>query len=243
MSSLRAAVDELAAEDVHELAASVLAADLVELNTQIARLQADRTRRLAAFDATRSWEADGSLSCAAWLRAKCRIAPGAAAEQVRVARRLRQLPETEAAFSDGAIGYDHVRTVVHAVADIPAEKVAEAEPLLVEAARKLDPKNLGKACAHWRHAVEPDVFLADANAAYAQRRLHLSETFRGMGFVDGRYDSEGFATIATAVTPSRRRRPVIVVLPRNVAPMPSSRSAGGPWTPARCRPAVVRSHT
>jgi hypothetical protein len=225
MSNLSDAVDELVAEDVHALTATTLGSDVIELDVQIARLQADRLRRIGVFDAMQGWAADGASSCAGWLRARCRTAPSAASEQARVARKLRELPETETAFAEGTIGYDHVRTMVHGFGDMPSEKVVEAEPLLTQAARSLDPKQLGKAVGHWRHAVEPEVFLAEANSAYESRRLHLSETIGG-GVLDGRADAEGFATIATAVhalsapvpgdtrTPAQRRFDALVQICR-----------------------------
>jgi len=68
LSGLASAVDELAVEELTAVDDAVLAADLVELRRGIDRLEAEWTRRLAAFDRREGWRADGALSMQAWLR-------------------------------------------------------------------------------------------------------------------------------------------------------------------------------
>src|SRR5439155_12886026 len=55
---------------------------------------ADGLRR---FDESGEYAADGALSVIAWLKWRCKLSGGAAAERVGIARQLEQLPRTGAA--------------------------------------------------------------------------------------------------------------------------------------------------
>lgn len=166
------------------------------------------------------------LSPQCWVRRHCGLTPGAARERVSVACRLRDLPETQAAFAAGEIGYGHVRLISAAAGDVAPEALAEAEPILVDAARNLDPRGLNKAITHWRHAVDPDAFVVAANEVHARRRFDISETFEGMTVFDGEVYGEDGAQVRTAIdayskplpddgrTPTQRRADALVELAR-----------------------------
>jgi hypothetical protein len=66
---------------------------------------------VAEFDQRGGWAQWGCRSCAAFLSWRCAIAPGAAREHVRVARRLEELPLIRAAFSEGRLSYSKVRAL------------------------------------------------------------------------------------------------------------------------------------
>jgi hypothetical protein len=57
------------------------------------------------------WAEWGYNSCAHWLSVRCGVAPGTAREQVRVARRLTDLPATRARFARGELSYSQVRAL------------------------------------------------------------------------------------------------------------------------------------
>ncbi len=218
MEGLRSAVDELASEQL----GTVDAADLAELYQLRQRLEAEWLQQLAAFDRQEGYTADGAGSAQSWLRWKLRLTPAAAREQVTLAHRLQDLPVTAQALADGEIGYAHVRVI--ASADLPAETMAEAEPVLVQAAREVDATRLGRAVTHLRNAVDPDGAIDEANDRYEQRRLYASASWQGMVMVDGALDAEGGATVLTALdaashpdpagtawrTPAQRRADALV---------------------------------
>ncbi len=54
---------------------------------------------------------DGILSCAHWLSWRLGMGQNAAGERVRVARALRRLPETFAAYAAGRLSYTQVRAI------------------------------------------------------------------------------------------------------------------------------------
>jgi Domain of unknown function (DUF222) len=227
MGNLESAIDELAGEDLSVLTGLERAERLLRIDRVINRLEAERCRSLAHFDRSGRWADDGALSAKAWLRHHCRMAPGAAAEHARVARRLPELPATEAAFTDGEISYAHVRVITRATGDLQPQVVDELETVLTDAGRELDPKRLRTTAEHARHALAPEKFLDAEQDAYQSRRLDISETFEGRHVIDGEFHPEAGAVIATAVhaaetmskgdprTPRQRRADAMEIICRS----------------------------
>jgi Domain of unknown function (DUF222) len=241
VGNLASAIDELAGDDLDGMPATALSADIVELTRQRERLDAEVLRRLRRFDAVGGCEVDRALSTQAWLRHQCRVAPGAAAERVRVARRLESLPETRAAFAAGDIGYAHVRVIANTVesSDACEATVADAEPILVNVAREYDAVGVRRVAEHWRHMVDRDGFEADEHTRYERRRLHTSETFEGMVVGDFAADPENGSLIRTAIeafagplpgadarTPGQRRFDALVEICRRVLDRGTPTSGG-----------------
>lgn len=85
----------------------------------------------------------GCGSCAEWLAWRCALAPRAAREHVRVARRLRELPLIHGAFAGGELSYAKVRALTR-VAD------EDSEEELLELARHLTAAQLERAVRTYR---------------------------------------------------------------------------------------------
>src|ERR1700742_3324872 len=66
---------------------------------------------VAEYDACEGWAQWGCRSCAHWVSWQCGVAPVAAREHVRVARRLQELPLIREAFSRGELSYSKVRAL------------------------------------------------------------------------------------------------------------------------------------
>ena len=66
---------------------------------------------LDRFDRDQGWAGPGIRSLAHWLNWQCGLGDLAAREKVRVARALRSLPLTDAAFEEGRISYSKVRAM------------------------------------------------------------------------------------------------------------------------------------
>ena len=77
---------------------------LLELHRQLERLAAVTTRAVAAFDAGRTWEADGARTASAWLAVRCRMPVTSARRRVQLGRALRHMPAAEAAWLAGEVG-------------------------------------------------------------------------------------------------------------------------------------------
>src|SRR3954454_14450944 len=76
---------------------------------RIAAAQAELLAWIAEFDRREGWAGLGLLSCAHWLSWRVGLSLGTARDQVRVARRLEELPALAAAFADGRVSYSKVR--------------------------------------------------------------------------------------------------------------------------------------
>jgi hypothetical protein len=119
---------------------------LAELAAEHRELEARRAtwlKKLAAYDRSGDWSADGFLNAASALRATSRIDHGVARTHVELARKLENLPQVAAAFARGEISQRHAAVVANACTPERAEKIAEVEAELVDVARQHTPKQLG----------------------------------------------------------------------------------------------------
>jgi hypothetical protein len=88
-----------------------LAEELTQLASDIHAATCRWLTLVAEFDACGAWAQWGCRSCAHWVSWHCSIAPVAAREHVRVARRLQELPRIRAAFAEGRLSYSKVRAL------------------------------------------------------------------------------------------------------------------------------------
>jgi hypothetical protein len=207
VAGVRVAILAVAEEDIDGLPDAALGDDIVALSRDIDWLRAERGRRLARFARRRGHLAEGAASIVSWARLRCRTSGGAAAEMVTTARHLEELPQTARALRDGEIGYQHASVIAHAARDLGDERVREAEPILVEAARCLDVRRLREVTLRLGECLDPDGTLGAANRLHEQRRLHVSQTMDGSFRIDGSLDPESGAVVTTALNALSRPRP------------------------------------
>ena len=94
--------------------------------------------------------------------------------------------------------------LAHGTHDLPDHLAAEAEPVLLEAARRLDPPRLRRVIAHLRLVADPDGTEAQAERRHQQRGLWLAATWEGMVAVNGLLDPEAGQTLLAALEPLAR---------------------------------------
>jgi hypothetical protein len=186
--ALTAVLERLAAEDLDQLSDSALNQDLGRLQRQLNSLQGQWLRRLAALDARGAAGADQGVdapSTASWLRSRLRMSAGVAHSTVRAARALfgGPLPQTAAALVAGEVSAAHATAVVDGTHQLPEQVVAAAEPVLVEAARRLDPPQLRRLVSHLVQVADPDG--ADRQRRHERRGLWVSPTVDRMVAVGG----------------------------------------------------------
>ena len=145
-------------------------------------------------------------STAAWLRHRLRMGAGTAAGLVRTARALHRGPltGTAQALAAGTISPAHAKVLAAGTHDLPDHVAADAEPVLVEAARRLDPPRLRRAVAHLRLVADPDAAQDRIQRQHQQRGLWLSPTIDGMVALDGLLDPEAGQTVLAALEPLAR---------------------------------------
>jgi hypothetical protein len=126
--------------------------------------------------------------------------------RLRVARALHRgpLPGTAHALANGEIGYAHAAALTRATQHLPSHTVAAAEPVLLDAARRLDPPTLRKVVGHLCEVADPDAADQQALRRHERRWLWLSPTLDGMVAVDGLLDPEAGETLLTALEPLAR---------------------------------------
>jgi len=188
---------------VSDLTNLELADQLVVLEAEISRLEAERCSVLAEFAVRKASREFEYSSPSAFLIGRCRIAPARATRLVAQAHALAEMPGTTEAWSDGRLASDQMRILLTAHQAAPAVFPAHEE-MLVDTCSELGIVDTGRAVAYWRQAA--DGFEEEAERQHSQRRVHLSETFGGMWRLDGYLDPVAGETLKTALdglTPPR----------------------------------------
>ena len=209
LALLAAAADRLAARDLDQLSDVARAERVLVLRRLLDRLDGQWLKELAGVDARGAAGAEQDQqvgSTAAWLRGRLRLGAGAASSAVRTARALFRGPltQTAAALADGAISAAHASVLAHGTHDLPDHLAAEAEPVLVEAAARLDPPRLRRVMGHLRMVADPDGAEAQAERRHQRRGLWLTPTFDGMVAIDGLVESEAGQIVLAALEPLAR---------------------------------------
>ena len=106
------------------------------------------------------------------------MSAGTAQQRVRVARALHRGPlaGTAAALAAGALTVGHAVVLAEGTGDLNPATAAEAEPLLLEAAGRLDPGRLRRVAAHLRVVADPEREDERAERRFVHRGLHLAST-------------------------------------------------------------------
>jgi len=199
VADLAVAVDALVATDPAALGDDDLAAAMVDLRRQQARLAAATVALTAEFDARRVWAADGSRGASAWIAARVRQPRDDVAAEVRLGRRLRAMPATRAALAAGDIALPHAQRLAGLAVGRTGPRFPEGEDLLVGHARTMRWADFARTCRHWRDTIDPDGPEHDSARDEALRRVHLSPTLDGVGILDGRLTVLGTATVGGAL--------------------------------------------
>jgi hypothetical protein len=198
VSELRSAIEELRLEDLDRLGDRQLEDDFAELERLTRALESERLRRLAAIDRRQTWLADGYLSTSAWLSGRFRVGWTVATRQLRHATAIEQMPATSEALASGEISPCSAAVLI-AAREAHPDAFARQEDALVDAARTLSVRELRRAVAYWRQALDGPRALEDAEIRHELRRLHLSPTLEGMTRVDGDLDPETGEIVVTAL--------------------------------------------
>ena len=220
-------LQRLRQEDLFAVPASAMGEDMQELRRIINGAEAEFTRRLRRYDKGGGYAATAALTAAAWLRWKCNFSPAAAAGRVAVARGLDDLPLATEAFADGDFSYPHAAMIARTAEKLGDKMEANAETIMVTAAKELDLGRLRVVTLKLQHFMDPDSVREEANESYERRFLSLSQTLDGVFYLNGRLDSEGGAILQTALNalggpptaedrrpPKQRRADLLVELAR-----------------------------
>jgi Domain of unknown function (DUF222) len=165
--------------------------------------------KLAAVDARGAAGAEDGVqagSTAGWLRQRLRMGAGAAASAVRTARALFRGPlaRTGQALTAGELSLAHASVLAAGTHELAEHLTVEAEPVLLEAARRLDPGRLRRVVGHLQLVADPDGADHRTQRCHARRGLWLTATLDGMVAVDGLLEPEAGQTLLAALEPLAR---------------------------------------
>jgi Domain of unknown function (DUF222) len=209
LAALSADVDALAAQDLDALPDHIRAQRVLELRRLLDRLEGHWLAELAGVDARGAAGADQGIqapSTASWLRNRLRMGASTAHSAVRTARALFRGPltSTAQALTNGEVSAAHAAVLAAGTHDLPSHTTAEAEPVLVEAARRLDPPRLRHVLGHLRLVADPDGERDRGQRRHQDRWLGLAPTFEGMVAIDGLLEPEAGQTVLAALEPLAR---------------------------------------
>jgi hypothetical protein len=209
LAALTAEIDALLDQDLDGLTDVALAEDTQELRRLADRLEGGWLRHLAAVDARGAAGADQDRqfgSTASWLRTRLRMAATPAATTVRTARALfcGPLPEAGTALCAGELSVAHTEVLATSTLHLADQVIEQAEPKLLDAARRLDPPGLRKAVTYLEYTVDPDGADQRAQRRYERRGVWFSVTIDRMVVVHGTMTPEAGQTVQAALDPLAR---------------------------------------
>jgi hypothetical protein len=147
------------------------------------------------FDRREAWAEWGCRSCTHWLSYRCGISPGAAREQVRVARKLAELPHLRAAFAKGELCYSQVRAITRVA-------TPDTEADLLEIALHATAAQLETIVRAYRGVLE--VELGDSSEQYRRRFVRCEHDDDGALLIQARLPAEEGALVLAALEASRK---------------------------------------
>src|ERR671913_951203 len=209
LAALAVVVDGLATQERDQLPDAVRAERVLELRRLLDRLEGHWLNELADVDArgaAGAEEGEQFGSTAAWLHNRLRLGARTASSAVRTARALFRGPlaATAEALTGGELSPAHAQVVAHGTHHLPEHVTVEAEPVLVEAARRLDPTGLRRLLGHLLQVADPEGADRDRERRQARRGLWLAPTFDGMVALDGLLEPEAGQTLLAALEPLAR---------------------------------------
>jgi Domain of unknown function (DUF222)/HNH endonuclease len=169
--------------------------EITELGGHINAATARWLGLVGEFDRREAWAEWGCRSCTHWLSYRCGISPAAAREQVRVARRLEELPHLRAAFGRGELCYSQVRAVTRV-----ATPGNEAD--LLEIALHATAAQLETIVRAYRGVLE--IELGDESAEYRRRFVRCEHDDDGALLIHARLPAEEGALVLAALEGSRK---------------------------------------
>lgn len=189
---------DVLADAVENLEVPAEAGALREVFSLQNRIEAKTARAVGQFDAAGAYELDGAVSMTAWMRVHLELTPTQANRILRLARRLRRLPRTAAAWEEGRLSSGQVEIIVANVTDRRAPLFEEQEGELVPVIEPLDIRDTITAMQDW--AAKADAVLSDTEPAEdppAQARL--SKSLSGRGYLTGSFSDANTRVVARAL--------------------------------------------
>jgi Domain of unknown function (DUF222)/HNH endonuclease len=177
---------------------------IIQCRKGIDRLEAASAEATRRFEKSGAYKADGALGMVPWLQNNAKLAGNDAAQHLKVARQLEELPRTEEALARGEIGYGHALAMAVTAEHVGTAAVRTAEATLLKSAETMDAGRFVTVVKGFEHRVNAEAALAEANWAQDHRYLVISGPFNGLARIEGQLVPEAAATIRAAMEPFLR---------------------------------------
>jgi hypothetical protein len=209
LAELAAVLDKLAAREPDPLSGPARAQRAHGLRWLADRLEGQWLKELADLDATGAATTDPDApapSTASWLRRRLRMGAAAAHDTVRTARALFRGPLTQTADAlvGGQISPAHARVLAHGTHQLPDQLAADAEPILLQAAARLDPPRLRQAVGYLVEVADPGGAEVARQRRHDRRGVWLAPTLDQMVAVKGLLEPEAGQLLRAALEPLAR---------------------------------------
>lgn len=200
------------------LSTGALAERIGELAAHLAAAMCRWLVLVGEFDARAGFAEQGAKTCAQWLSWCCGIGERAAREQVRVARRLRELPLICGAFARGEISYTKVRALTRVAS-------ARTEETLVEIALHATGGQLERLVRGYASVLAAE--RGDGERAHEERRCDWEWQQDGTLRLSAVLSAEDGALVLAAIEAGldrARRERADAPAPDALAPLPAARA-------------------
>ena len=198
-SARDAVLAELAAADPTALDAAGLMGEISELTAFISQAQAQLARLAGALDTAGGAAHGGHKSAAAFLRTRCGLTAGHAAQVIATGRALCDLTATEQALRAGEITFDQAHIVARTVAGLDADRAGQAEQVLLDNAPGLDTSQFRRLAVEVSYRADPDAAEERERKRWERRHLSFGLTLDDTGLLHGACgDTASFEILRTA---------------------------------------------
>jgi hypothetical protein len=146
--------------------------------------------------------------CHLWMERALQLTPGAAPAQIRTAHRLATLPGTAAALRQGEISGQQATVICRAMEQVGRTNLEapDVEEQLVDAARRMDPRELRAQWCRMRYEADQEAGLEAEEEQRRRRWLTMRQTYNGTFRLEAELDPEGGALLKTAISAMVGRR-------------------------------------
>ena len=200
LGMLESALGYLTAADATALAAETQARCLQALERANAMGTAARTAILAAFTSGQGYSADADYSPKAWLIHRTRVTKGAAVGYTAWVRRAAAHPRVAQVLAAGEMSESYARTICGWTDKLPEHCRADADAILLTAARAgMDLRDLTALAAEIYARSLPDAPDRDEDEAFEDRSARLETTFDGAGVLNGDLTPECAAVVGAVL--------------------------------------------
>ncbi|MFN2463079.1 MAG: DUF222 domain-containing protein [Candidatus Dormibacteria bacterium] len=189
----------LGGEDLGEMDAAGLGNDVRRLRAAVDRIEAEVTRRLAAFEQLDGPRAFGMTDLVAFLQFRCGMDVGPAVARAGLAKSRETLPSLTAAADSGRVSFDQAAIIARGASEVAEKDARQVEQRALAAA--LDGMAPGR-LRHFTKAVVAEVdnkaLERDARRAHEKRAFHIGRDRDGLARVEGYLESEVAAMVRVA---------------------------------------------